>query len=108
MKTIEYFELPNGKEPFRDWFKKLDIGVQVKVSGYIDRVLNGASRRNIRPVGDSVYEIKINYGPGYRVYFGEVGKVILLLLVGGDKHSQFRNIVTAKKYWREYVQKRRI
>lgn len=96
MKKIEYFELPNGKEPYSAWFEKLDIRTQMKIDAYIDRVLNGASKKNIKPLGDAVYEIKINYGAGYRVYFGEVGNLVLLLLVGGDKRTQFIDIVKAK------------
>ena len=71
----------------------------------IERVALGGSKKNIRSIGDRMFEIKINHGPGYRVYFGTVRKNIILLLAGGEKTSQRRDISLAKKYWRTfYVQ----
>ena len=51
----------------------------------------GGAKKNIKALGDRVFEIKVNYGPGYRVYFGELDNVIILLLSGGDKSSQKRD-----------------
>ena len=53
-------------------------------------------------VGDGVQELRIDYGPGYRVYFGQVGSTIVLLLCGGDKSTQAKDIEQAKRYWSEY------
>jgi putative addiction module killer protein len=106
LKIVEYFELPNGKQPCKEWLYELETSTRNKVISYVKRVAAGGARRNIRALGEGVYEVKVKWGSGYRVYFGEVGKVILLLLVGGDKRTQFTDIMTAKKYWREYVQKR--
>jgi putative addiction module killer protein len=72
---------------------------------YVQRVLDGGSRKNIRPVGEGVFEIKIDFGPGYRVYFGESGHEIVILLLGGDKSSQQKDIRLAQFYWRHYVSK---
>lgn len=108
MKTLKYFKLSNGREPYRDWLEKLDSMIKARVSAYIDKVVEGGSRKNVRALKDGVFEIKMDFGPGYRVYFGEDGDLILLLLLGGNKRTQFLDIVTAKKYWREYVQKNRI
>lgn len=105
MKKVEQLELPNGKEPFSEWFDKLDVRTQAKVALYIDRVAAGGSKKNIKSLGDKVFEIKISFGPGYRVYFGELDNNIILLLLGGDKGSQSKDIETAKMYWSEYVQK---
>lgn len=53
-------------------------------------------------MGDGVQELRIDYGPGYRVYFGQVGSTIVLLLFGGDKSTQAKDIEQAKRYWNEY------
>jgi putative addiction module killer protein len=57
---------------------------------------------NYRSVGEGVCELKINYGPGYRLYFGQIGSAIVLLLCGGDKSTQEQDILKAKQYWRNY------
>jgi len=57
---------------------------------------------NARPVGESAQELKIDYGPGYRVYFGQSGNELVILLCGGDKGNQDANIKTAKEYWATY------
>lgn len=105
MKKVNLFRLPNGKEPFKEWFERLDIRSQAKVATYIDRVAAGGSRKNIKALGDEVFEIKINFGPGYRVYFGEENKSLILILLAGDKSTQIKDITQAKFYWSEYVQK---
>jgi putative addiction module killer protein len=55
-----------------------------------------------KAVGDGVCELRIDYGPGYRVYFGRDGAEIVILLIGGDKRNQHRDIETAKEYWADY------
>ena len=55
-----------------------------------------------KPVGEGVLELRINYGPGYRVYVAEDGPVVVLLLIGGDKGTQTKDIKTAKSYWKNY------
>ena len=87
----------------RDWLLSLDLHTRLRIRGYIDRVAAGAGKKNIKPVGSGVFEIKIDYGPGYRAYFGQVGNTVIILLVGGDKGSQFRDIRQAQEYWRDYA-----
>lgn len=105
MKKVERLQLPNGDEPFKLWISRLDLSARVKIYTYIDRVAAGGAKKNIKSLGDGIFEVKINYGAGFRVYFGELGNAIILLLVGGDKSTQRRDITTAKQYWRDYVQK---
>lgn len=105
MRTPKVLQLQNGNEPFSDWIESLDIRSQARIFAYIDRVASGGGRKTIRALGDGVFEIKMDFGPGYRVYFGEDGKTIILLLIGGDKKTQSKDIETAKSYWRQYVSK---
>ena len=104
MKRIEKFQTLEGKEPFQEWIDEVDSFVQAKIYAYIDRVALGAAKKNIKSLGDGIFEIKITYGSGYRVYFGQAGLKIVLLLLGGDKGSQKRDIIKAKEYWRIYEQ----
>ena len=99
VKRIEIYEREDGRRPFSEWIESIDETVQMKILAFIDRVALGGSKKNVRPVGKGVFEIKINYGPGYRVYFGELENIIILLLLGGDKHTQKKDIRLAQKYW---------
>lgn len=105
MRQIEFYQTTSGKEPCRDWLDSLEATTRRKVLAYVTRVAGGGAKRNVRPLGDGVFEIKVDYGPGFRVYFAEVGNVLILLLVGGDKSTQFRDIQQAKDYWRAYEKK---
>jgi len=102
MLLVKYFQGSNGKEPFTDWLAGLrDIKGRAIIRTRIDRLRLGDPGRH-RPVGEGVIELKIDFGPGYRVYYGHIGRTVVLLLCGGDKGSQDRDIKRAKKYFREY------
>lgn len=103
IKTVEHLKLPSGKVPFADWLLSLDKVSQYKIQTYIERVAKGGCKRNIKSVGEGVFEIKINFGPGYRVYFGEFKNVMIVIIVGGNKSGQIYDIKFAKKLWSEYV-----
>lgn len=62
---------------------------------------------NVRSVGDGVFEFRIDFGPGYRVYFGQDGQTLLILLTGGTKKRQQRDIDEAHVYWRDYKASKR-
>src|SRR3990172_8813880 len=86
--TIAYYLTETGGKPFKEWLDGLkDITARQKVRIRLDRVRLGNLGRN-RSVGEGVYELKIDYGPGYRVYYAIKKKTIVLLLMGGDKSSQ--------------------
>jgi putative addiction module killer protein len=101
MKKIDFYRNTNGRKPFIEWIKKIPFKEEQKVDAYIKRVALGGSKKNVSPVGESIYEIKIDYGPGIRVYFG-MDKDSLILLGGGYKKTQFMDILEAKKCWRDY------
>jgi putative addiction module killer protein len=91
-----------GKKPFKEWLDGLkDIVVRQKVRIRLDRVRLGNLGKN-RSVGEGIYELKVDYGPGYRVYYGLEGKTVVLLLLGGDKSTQKKDIAQAKMYWEDY------
>ncbi|HEY6874389.1 MAG TPA: type II toxin-antitoxin system RelE/ParE family toxin [Geobacteraceae bacterium] len=99
---IEYYQDAGGGVPFRDWLDGLrDVAAVARIRIRLNRVRLG-NFGVIRALGDGVSELKIDHGPGYRVYYAMCGKTVVLLLVGGDKSSQRRDIAAAKRYWREY------
>ena len=102
MKRIEMLNLPGGGCPYKEWAMSLPATTRARLDSYIDRVARGGGKRNVKSVGDGVFEIRVDTGPGFRVYFAELGNVIMLILLGGDKSSQKRDIKKAKQYWREY------
>ncbi|MBE9225026.1 type II toxin-antitoxin system RelE/ParE family toxin [Phormidium sp. LEGE 05292] len=92
----------NGRIPFLEWYYSLrDRKTQYKIDTRLERVELG-NLGNYRSVGEGVFELKINYGPGYRIYFGQIGTTIVLLLCGGDKSTQQEDINQAKEYWADY------
>jgi len=100
--TIAYYLTEKEDKPFKEWLDALkDITARQKVRIRLDRVRLGNLAKN-RSVGNGVYELKIDYGPGYRVYHGIDKKTIVLLLLGGDKSSQKKDIAQASKYWEDY------
>jgi putative addiction module killer protein len=94
---IRYFILSNGKAPFVEWLKKLSPVTKAKITAKIDRLVCG-NFSNCRSLGHGLYELKINFGPGYRIYYASAGKTVLLLLIGGDKNSQNQDIKKAITY----------
>lgn len=102
VRRIEYYETPDGKKPVSEWLDSLrDKRAQAKVQIRIDRVSLG-NLGYCEPVGEGVMELKIDFGPGYRVYFGQVGAKLVILLCGGDKSTQKKDIKTAHEYWADY------
>lgn len=92
----------DGRNPFEEWYSSLkDQKAQAKIKSRLDRVRLG-NLGDYRSVGEGVYELRIDYGPGYRVYFGQIGSTIVLLLCGGDKSTQQQDIRKAIEYWTDY------
>ncbi len=96
------YETSDGKCPFEEWLLGLrDVTGRAIIRKRLNRVRMG-NLGNTRSLGDGVSELKIDYGPGYRVYFGEDGPRIVVLLIAGDKGSQDRDIEKAKAFWEDY------
>lgn len=97
--TIAYYLTEANKKPFKEWMDGLkDITARQKIRIRLDRVRLGNLGNN-RAVGDGVFELKIDYGPGYRIYYALDAKTVVLLLLGGDKSTQGKDIEQAKRYW---------
>jgi putative addiction module killer protein len=105
MKIVEYLAV-NGASPFRNWFDGLDSRVAAKVTTALIRMGMG-NISNVESVGGGVYERKIDYGPGYRIYFGMDGKELVILVGGGTKKRQSQDIETAREHWADYKTKKR-
>lgn len=87
------------------WLRKLkDRDARGRIQVRIARLRLG-NAGDCKPVGEGIYELKIDYGPGYRVYFAEVGSMIILLLCAGDKRAQQADIKKAKDYWKDFKQR---
>jgi putative addiction module killer protein len=92
----------NGAGPFADWLHGLkDIQARARIRTRLDRLSLG-NFGDHRALGGGIYELKIDWGPGYRVYCAKTGKTIILLLCGGDKKTQAQDIKHAKDYLKEY------
>ncbi len=101
-REIKRYIKQNGAVPFAEWFGSLrDVNAKIRIDKRLERVSSG-NLGDCRSVGEGVCELKIDYGQGYRVYFGQVGSAIVLLLCGGDKSTQDQDISKAYEYWRDY------
>ena len=96
----EYRDRTN-RSPFRKWFDGLNRDAAVKVTTALRRVELG-NMSNVRGVGAGVFEYKIHFGNGYRIYFGKQGEEIVILLGVGTKKSQDSDIRAARERWEEY------
>jgi len=99
---IREYASRDDKTPFTDWLKKLrDRKACQKIHIQIDRLRLG-NAGDYKSLGDGIYELRIHYGPGYRIYYGKEGNKIILLLCGGNKASQRQDVNLAKQYWADY------
>lgn len=101
-KELRFYRTKEGKEPFTDWIEALkDVMGRAHITNRLNRVSIG-HYGDYKSVGGGVYELRIHYGPGYRVYFSEQQDTIVLLLLGGSKRTQLKDIQKAKQYWAEF------
>ncbi len=103
--TLKVYETPNGAQPLMDWLRELrDQKARTAIRMRLDRMQLG-NFGHCEPVGEGVSEMKVDLGPGYRVYFGMIGRTIVLLLCGGDKKSQDKDIRRALDFFRDHKQR---
>ena len=101
-RKITYYETLDGKKPVQKWLYSLrDTMARAKLRARIDRVKLGNFGK-CAPVGQGIMELKLDFGPGYRIYFGQMSQTLIILLCGGDKSTQSKDIKKAKEYWADY------
>jgi putative addiction module killer protein len=101
-REIREYLTETGHNAFREWLLSLrDSQARARIRVRLNRVRLG-NLGDCKPVGEGVLELRMDFGPGYRVYLGQDGAVLVILLCGGDKRTQERDIKTAKEYWQSY------
>lgn len=99
---IEIYETAAGERPYEAWVLSLrDAGTRSRVEKRIVKLRRG-NPGDFKFVGEGVYELRLDIGPGYRIYFAFSGRRLVLLLCGGDKSTQPSDIANAQKYWADY------
>jgi putative addiction module killer protein len=102
IKEIRIYRTKAGEEPCTDWLDSLkDVKARSQITNRLNRAILG-NYGDYKAVGDGVLELRIHYGPGYRIYMSEQAHTLLLLLVGGTKRTQEKDIKNAKKYLAEF------
>ena len=94
-----------GKSPFSKWLRGLNVHAAAKVTTALERIADG-NLSNTKPVGAGVLEYRIDFGPGYRIYFGRDGDRLVILVGGGTKKRQQGDINAAKSHWADYKRRR--
>ena len=103
--SLRHYRTSTGKIPYQEWLAKLkDKTAKAAVVRRSIRIELG-DLGDHKGVGDGVSEIRIDVGPGYRLYYGVVGQTVVLLLTGGSKGSQERDIARAKGYWKDHQER---
>ena len=104
MRLIEYLDR-QGESPFATWFSTIESRAASKVTVALVRIAQG-NLSNVKSVGAGLLEYRIDYGPGYRIYFGRDGEQLVILLAGGTKKRQQADIEAAQARWRDYKQRK--
>jgi len=106
-KILKVYQDENGKEPFIEWMESIkDVKTRDRIFTRLDR-LEVDNPGDHSPVGSGVFELRLHFGPGYRIYYGEDGDVLVILLIGGDKKTQSQDIKKAMVYWKNYKEEKK-
>ncbi len=107
MYEIIIYRTANGKEPYVEWLESLDRMVRARIKARFSRIQETSNLGIHEPVGNGIFELKFDFGPGYRVYFGFKNDKCLIFLLGGNKKGQQKDIDKAKSYWQEHLSLKR-
>lgn len=106
MAELRYYVTPDGAAPFVEWAEQLDVFASARIARAVRRMEMG-NFSSAKGVGEGVLEFRIDFGPGYRIYFGRDGDTVVILLTGGTKKRQQHDILTASAFWRDYKRTKR-
>ena len=99
---LYYYQTSSGRLPYQEWLDSIkDAVAYTAIQSRTDRLKRGPFG-DCEPVGEGVWELRVDTGPGYRAYYARSGRRIVLLLCGGDKRKQTADIKRAKDYWKDY------
>jgi putative addiction module killer protein len=105
IRVLEYLDA-SGRSPFRRWFDRLDATAAARIGAYLYRLEQGNFSR-VEGVGGGVFELKVDFGPGYRIYFAKDGEKVVVLLGGSAKKDQNAAIKAALEAWPDYKRRKR-
>ncbi len=101
-KEVFVYTTEDGQQPYSNWLNGLrDGATRRRIIQRVTRLESG-NYGDFKSLKDGVFELRLAFGSGYRVYFAEEGNTVVILLCGGDKSTQEKDIETAKEYWKEY------
>ena len=103
MYDIDIYTTASGKEPYTEWILSLDRLIRARINSRFARIRDSGNLGDYKPIGEGVFELKFDFGPGYRIYFGLEQNKIVVLLLGGNKGQQQKDINKAIKYWTDYL-----
>lgn len=106
MYEIRRYSTAEGRDVFREWLERVvDRQARARIGVRIER-LSAGNFGDCKPLKEGVWELRIDCGPGYRVYYARAGHALILLLCGGDKRKQHADIERAVLYWRDWQRRR--
>ncbi len=101
MVEVRYYSDGQGRRPFKDWLSELDKTASSRIDEAIEGIMGG-NFSNVKGLGGGLLEYRLHFGPGYRIYFGRDGQALVVLLAGGIKAGQQRDIKKARAMWQDY------
>ncbi|MBI3553816.1 MAG: type II toxin-antitoxin system RelE/ParE family toxin [Elusimicrobia bacterium] len=102
--TVRYYHTSTGRCPFEEWLYSLDPSIQNRVNARVARISRGLLGY-AEQLGGGVHELKLDLGPGYRIYFGRSGNTVVILLNAGHKKTQSIDVATAHDFWADYLRR---
>ncbi len=105
MIKILFYKTENGKEPFIDWLKTIDNSFRSRIVKRLNQIIETGNFGDHKNISDGIFELRFDFGGGYRIYFGFEEQQIIILFCGGDKKTQTKDIKKATQYWQTYEER---